>query len=337
MGDISSSITLALLEGAARSGIPRERLIAAAGLDAAALEDTDTRLSYDVHRAVWEAAERATGDPALGLHIAEAVPTQRFGLVARTCLTSPDVGTALANLVRYSRLLRSDIAYTLIEEGDAVRFGFGMTGPPWVIPRHVAEWMMTIVWRGITRGSDAQSSLRLVRFQHAEPPDTSEHRRVFGGPVEFGQSRNEIVLERGVLELPVHESDPETLAHLEERAAEVLSRLPEADSFISDLQRVLYDSLASGDVAISSVCRAMGLERGELTSELKRRGTSYRSVLRSMRSDLARAYLEDRQWSISDVAFVLGYSETAAFKRAFRSWTGKTPAQYRQEVFQEIV
>jgi AraC-like DNA-binding protein len=56
-----------------------------------------------------------------------------------------------------------------------------------------------------------------------------------------------------------------------------------------------------------------------------------------MRSDLARAYLEDRQWSISDVAFVLGYSDTAAFKRAFRSWTGKTPAVYRQEFLQEVV
>jgi len=335
MGDISSAITLALLEGAARSGIPREQLIAAAGLDATLL-DADTRLSYDVHRAVWEAAERATGDPDLGLHIAEAVPTHRFGLVARTCLTSPDVGSALANLVRYSRLLRSDIAYSLDEEGDLVRFGFRMTVPPFVIPRHVAEWMMTIAWRGITRGSDAQSSLRVVRFQHAEPADTSEHRRIFGGPVEFGQRRNELVLDQGALDLPVQESDPETLAHLEARAKQVLSRLPPVDSFISDLHRVLYDSLASGDVAISSACRALGLERGELVRELKQRGTTFRSVLRSMRTDLARAYLEDRQWSISDVAFVLGYSDTAAFKRAFRSWTGKTPAQYRQEVFQEI-
>jgi AraC-like DNA-binding protein len=337
MGDISGSITLALLEGADRFGIPREKLIASAGLDADALEDAETRLSYDVHRAVWEAAERATGDPNLGLHLAEAVPTERFGLVARTCLTSPNVGTALANLVRYSRLIRSDIAYSFDEGDDEVRFGFRMTVPPWVIPRHVAEWMMTIVWRGITRGSAAQASLRIVRFQHAEPPDTAEHRRVFGGPAEFGQRRNELVLDPGALDLPVEESDPETLALLEAQAAEVLSRLPSADPFISDLRRVLYDSLASGDVAISSVCRSLNLERGDLARELKRRGTSYRSVLRSMRTDLARAYLEDRQWSISDVAFVLGYSDTAAFKRAFRSWTGKTPKQYRQEAFQEIV
>ncbi|MBW2275916.1 MAG: AraC family transcriptional regulator [Deltaproteobacteria bacterium] len=336
MGDISSAITLALLEGAAHSGIPREQLIAAAGIDAAIL-DADTRLSYDVHRAVWEAAERATGDPDLGLHIAEAVPTHRFGLVARTCLTSPDVGAAFANLVRYSRLLRSDINYTLDDEGESVRFGITMTVPPWVIPRHVAEWIMTIVWLGITRGSQAQSSLRAVRFQHAEPPDTTEHRRVFGGPVEFGQRGNELVLDRGALDLPVQESDPETLAHLEERAIEVLAKLPPVDPFISDLHRVLYDSLASGEVAISSVCRSLGLDRSELARELRQRGTSYRSVLRSMRTDLARAYLEDREWSISDVAFVLGYSDAAAFKRAFRSWTGKTPARYRQEVFQEIV
>jgi len=337
MGDISGSITMALLAGAERSGIPRESLLEAAGLDASALDDPDTRVSYDVHRAVWEAAERATGDPDLGLHLAEAVPTQLFGLVARTCLTSPDVGTAFANLVRYSRLIRSDIEYHLVESGDRVRFGFKMIVAPWVIPRQVAEWMMTIVWRGVTRGSEAQSALRSVRFQHAAPRETREHRRVFGVPVEFGQRDNELVLDRSVLALRVQESDPATLAHLEERAAEVLSRLPPTDAFIGELQRVLYDSLASGDVALSSVCRALRIDRDELTRELKRRGTTYRSVLRSMRTDLARAYLEDREWSISDVAFVLGFSETAAFKRAFRSWTGKTPAEYRQEVFQEIV
>ena len=168
-------------------------------------------------------------------------------------------------------------------------------------------------------------------------PHTAEHRRIFGGPVEFGQRGIELVLDRSALELPVQESDPETLAHLEARANEVLSKLPPVDSFLGDLRRVLYDSLASGEVSMSSVCRALGIDRGELTRELKRRGTSYRKVLRTMRTDLARAYLEDRQWSIADVAFVLGYSETAAFKRAFRSWTGKTPRQYRQEFFQEIV
>lgn len=328
---------MALVDGAARAGIPRDQLIADAGLDPAALDDPDARLSYDVHRAVWEAAERLTGDPHLGLHVAEAVPTHRFGLVARTCLTSPDVGNAMANLVRYSRLLRSDIAYVLETESQTAWFGFRLTEPPWVIPRLVAEWMLTIVWLGIKRSSDAQPLLRRVCFQHARPADDAEHLRVFGAPVEFGQNRSELVFDRAVLDLPVQESDPATLAHLEERAAEVLSRLPEADRFTGELRRVLYDSLASGDVAISSVSRALGLDRAELTRELKQRGTTYRSVLRSMRSDLARAYLEDRSWSISDVAFVLGFSDTAAFKRAFKGWSGKTPSEYRQEVFQEIV
>jgi AraC-like DNA-binding protein len=330
MGDISSAITRALLEGASRFGVAREQLLVATGLDPAALDDPGARISYDAHRAVWTAAEQLLGDRDLGLHMAEAVPTDRFGLVARTCLTSPDVGTAFANLVRYSRLIRSDIAYTLESSGDRVRFGFRMTAPPWVIPRHVAEWMLAIVWLGIRRGSRAQSALREVRFQHAAPPDAAEHLRIFGAPVSFEQTRNELVFDSGALALPVVESDPQALAALAREASAVLSRLPEVDPFIAALRRVLYDSLASGEVALASVSRALHTSREQLKRDLAVRGTSYRAELRALRVDLARAYLEDRSWTIADVAFVLGYSDTTAFKAAFSSWTGKTPAAYRR-------
>jgi AraC-like DNA-binding protein len=120
----------------------------------------------------------------------------------------------------------------------------------------------------------------------------------------------------------------------EVEARDMLGRLGAADELLTRLRKTVFDALGSGDLVQASIASRMGLAPAQLRRELAARGLSYRELLGAMRRDLALAYLQERKWSLTDVAFVLGFSDSLAFKRAFERWTGQSPADYRRALFE---
>ena len=69
-----------------------------------------------------------------------------------------------------------------------------------------------------------------------------------------------------------------------------------------------------------------------LTRRLAREGTSYSGLLARVQSERARNFLRNRELSVSEIGYRLGYSEPAAFTRAFTGWTGQSPLKWRQSL-----
>ncbi|HYY42110.1 MAG TPA: helix-turn-helix domain-containing protein, partial [Pyrinomonadaceae bacterium] len=171
---------------------------------------------------------------------------------------------------------------------------------------------------------------RSVSFQHPQPADTTEHRRIFRAPVHFDQPRNELVLDRALLALPLARADAGLCALLDRHAQELLARLPQRDDTTAQVRRLLSDALSGGDPNIAAVARQLGLSARTLQRKLRAEGTSYQDLLDLMRRDLARRYLQERDMAVCEVAYLLGFSGPSAFHRAFRRWTGVTPKEFRQ-------
>jgi AraC-like DNA-binding protein len=123
-------------------------------------------------------------------------------------------------------------------------------------------------------------------------------------------------------------SDSHTV--LKERAEEVMARLPAGNGVPLEIRRVLMSHIARGEPQIESVARELRTSARSLQRRLAAAGTSYQELLDSARREAATRYLEDRQLSIGGVAYLLGYSEPAAFHRAFKRWTGTTPQEFRR-------
>lgn len=60
------------------------------------------------------------------------------------------------------------------------------------------------------------------------------------------------------------------------------------------------------------------------------RGTTYGDLLSETRQELAEQYMRQNRHSVSEIAFLLGFSEISSFSRAFRAWTGESPSHYRE-------
>jgi AraC-like DNA-binding protein len=122
-----------------------------------------------------------------------------------------------------------------------------------------------------------------------------------------------------------------TIGVLERHAKEIIACLAAGDNVIIETRRVIMSRIAQGETEIQSVARCLATSARTLQRRLSAAGTSYQELLDSTRCEAASRYLQDRRLSISEVAYLLGYSEPSAFHRAFKRWNGLTPQEFRQQ------
>src|SRR5690606_15263344 len=100
-------------------------------------------------------------------------------------------------------------------------------------------------------------------------------------------------------------------------------------SSLADRVRSVVSERLSGDFTPEGVAAGLGMSSRSLQRKLQELGTSYASILNETRRDLATRYLMDARYSVTEVAFLVGFEDASAFARAFRRWTGRSPSAYR--------
>jgi AraC-like DNA-binding protein len=310
-----------------------EALLDAAGVDATLFEDAESRIPNDTAIALWARVASLTGDPDVGLHVAEAIRPGMFGVIEYVARTSPTLGVGFDRLFRYHRVLH-DVAETRLDR-TAETAGLSHRLPvPGGAPRTVSDfvlaaWLVSgrhvtgVTWRPLE-----------VRFSHAECADTSEYRRVFDAPVTFGHARSELVVSRRVLDLPLVTADAALQPIVEAQASALLRRLPAAESVTDSIRRVLTDELCDGEPTLERTAERLHMSARTLHRRLTEQSTSFRRVVADVRRELAERYLQERKLAIGEIAFLLGFSEASAFHRAFKRWTGHPPLAFRQTISQ---
>lgn len=325
----SASILLARLvvASAARAGVPAEQLLSAAGLPASTLEDADARVPYAAIQRAWDEALRRTGDEAFALRVAEGAAPGAFRVLDYLGRSSATLREAFGQLERCYRLLHDTVEVHLRETGDEARLVYA--GSAEQVPPQAAELALAVaLLRGRTLTGVAWVP-RAVSFRHPPPRDAAPYLRLFGCPVRFGQEEHALTLDRAHLALPVVSADPTLCAILDRHAEELLARLARVDDFGQQVRRCVAAALRGGEPALERVAAQLHVTPRTLQRRLKELGTTYQQLLDQLRSELATRYLREAQLDISEVAFLLGFSEPSAFHRAFRRWTGTTPRRVR--------
>lgn len=327
---VSILMVRALIDGVERAGVPRDRLLAAAGLEAARLDDSRERLTLAGYDRVQVAALELSGDPALGLHLAERSDSHVFDLLGHLTVQAGTLREAIEGILRYSRLLSVGPAATLHEQGEvaSVRFDFPRFDSPSIrLPSELALTGLMRLLR-IFVGPDAQP--RAVCFAYAAPAYRAEYARVFGGVERFGQPFTGLELDRAWLERTQLHTNPELYSLLEAQAERALGRLARDSALVANVLERLGAADPRQPPAMDAVARELGMSARSLRRKLATEGTTYPHLFERARTRMAMRMLEDPQSSIQEVAFAMGFATPAAFHRAFKRWTGKTPKQYKE-------
>jgi AraC-like DNA-binding protein len=312
-----------------RLGLDAASVLSAVGADPAVLGDADARLPHSLLLAIWDEAVARSGDDAFGIHVAEQIRPGAFDVLDYAIRSSATLGEGFGRLVRYHRILHDAAAVELRVEGDRARLLHSLPAEAGPLPRHAAEFILA-GWLVVARQATGLDFAPLaVSFRHAAPEDLGEHQRVFRAPIGFSQPTNGIVIRRGLLDTPLVQSDPGLCAVLEPYVRELLDRVPAATSLAHRVRHLVADGLPSVTSA-EAAARKLGRSRRTLNRQLGREGVSFQSLVDDLRHELALRYLADPRMAVAEVGFLLGFSEASAFHRAFKRWTGLTPAEHRR-------
>lgn len=296
---------------------------AATDLTHALIADADARVTPAQLCVAWAQAIRLSGDSTLALRIAEEIPAGAFGVVEYVCRSAPTVGDTLSQWIRYLRILNDAVTVGLVESGDTVHLRVLEDCDARAPASH--ELCFALVALRIRQLATRPMPLVGVEFSH-RAADPAAYERFFGAPVRFGSDTTQLSFPRAALASPMKTADPALLAILT-RAADALSMPRSADRpFTAQVRRVLASALRSNEGHVDAVAKRLAVTTRSLQRRMKEEGSSFNAVREEVRRDLAHRYI-DEGMALSEVAFLLGFSEPSAFFRAFKRWTGLTPLE----------
>jgi len=328
---LPSLSTRALVQACVRMGLDRDELLAAAGVHASVLDNPDAQVPWQQLGALWREAYAQSQDPDLALHAVEQLPFGAYKVIDFMGGCAPTVGEALARVCRYFPLINDHLQLTILKTDSGRTIELRTASGDTEMPRSYAEYTVAaLVFR--TRGAAGSPwAPDSVDFAFPKPDSDAEHRRLLACPIRFGAAPTAIHLSQATWDRPTGQPDPMLLESLEAHANSMLDKLNEEPPVVLAVRRALVDALHGGQCDLHAVARKTGTSERTLQRRLAKAGVSFGDLLEQTRRALAERYLRDRDVAIGEVSYLLGYSEQSAFSRAFRRWTGVSPAAFRRE------
>jgi len=311
-------------------GLDRAEILRATGVSQKILADPDARVPSSSLWKLWRFGIGRLGDIDLGLECARGLHARGLGLVGYMMLFSQTSLQALRRLSRYSRILNETLRYKLEEE--RFRIQVALEREPRFDPlRHPIDLRLGGILTVLKEICGSPLLPVEVHLSYPRPHRTSGLAQFFGAPLHFGMRESRLVFRRADLERAVPAADPRLAEYLEDLAKETLQRSGDQGTLPDRVRRTIWTDLADGAPSVARVASSLGLSARSLQRRLEQERTSFSSVVEGLRRELALSLLMQRELAISEVGFLLGYSDPAAFHRAFRRWTSRSPRQYRAE------
>jgi AraC-like DNA-binding protein len=318
-GTIAVSATTGLLDTIAASGANADEILRTVGLKRSVLANPDGRIACSTFARVLEEAARATADDCFGLHFGEHFDPKDIGALVYVVANSPTISIAIQNTERYLRIHNNAARTAFSIEGQRgyLRYVLSESDLHW--SRQHNEFSMAVGLRVFRMVAGDRFRPLEVQFTHDTPSRTSEHERVFGCRILFACSANALVLERDVVERLVPAADNRLYRILKEHADRVLSEMPRENDFLGAVRSAIGESIAEGDPKRTRIARKLTMSPRTLERRLKQHGVVYKGLVNDTRRRFALDYLRDRRHTVTQVAFLLGYSEVSAFNRRFQA------------------
>ncbi|NCT81817.1 MAG: AraC family transcriptional regulator [Comamonadaceae bacterium] len=328
---VSARIGALIVQVAAARGAEPQRLMLDAGFDARWLNDPEARMPLTVEERLWARAAEVTCDPLFGLHAAEAIRPGAFDVLDYAVRTAPDLRTALQRLARYNRLVHDLAGFEIVPHGDAVRIEHRFGGSAIRPCRQAAEFTLAslVVVASQMGGQPVPASA--VEFAHPLGGEPAAYRSVFGVTPRFDAPVSCLVLAARVLDRPVPAADPALSRIVTAHAEQLLAAHPPVqESIAAQVRRQLAENIAKGPMTLNLVARRLHLSERSLQRRLDDEGTCFADLVDQVRRELALRYIADERLALGEVAYLLGFAEPSPFHRAFKRWTGTTPAAARR-------
>ena len=307
-------------------------LLARAELTLDDLQEGDAHISLRKGLMAFEAAAELANNPTLCIEYACAMPVGEIGPMGFAMSSARTVGDALRTIQRFLPLIGSLTRCEFVTDDEGSGIGWDHAVPADHPTAQLSIWGAASVFERLRPALEADAHPCRMEFNFSAPGPEEAFQRYFGPGLKFDAAQNLLLIASQDLDRRMPSSD-DRLHHLMRRFAELEeARLGvHGTTLIADVRHAIAASLRDGTPSIDDIARQTGTTTAQLRRELKKQDLDFRRLVEAVRKAKAIDYLTGSQINITDIAFVLGYSETSAFTRACKNWFGKSPRAVRTE------
>ena len=329
---VNTKLLESLLSGARYHQVNLDRVFETAGLDPEILKKCD-RLQLDSVGPLLRSLWLQMGDEASGF-LTRPFKLGVFSMMCHALITSGNLRRGLQRSARFIELMSDDLSLELKETGDEAHFIIHYRNPhnldqTFFVTSLFVIWIRLSCWL-----INQPIILERIQFEFPKPSYSEEYSLMFPCRHGFSQSSNRVVFNKRLLSIPIKQ-DSETLKTFLHNAPEsLLTQFRSDNSLTAQIKRILLHrngmQTQIENMNFDLVSSELNMTTHTLRRRLKDENNSFQEIKDSIRRDRALLLLDDPALALHDISITLGFSESAAFNRAFKKWTGLTPGLYRE-------
>ncbi|MEM9191187.1 MAG: AraC family transcriptional regulator [Myxococcota bacterium] len=319
------------LRYAAARSFSRQDLLRRLGLREEDIASNEARVPAESLYRLLDILVRELDDPGVPIHIVQSANLADLHVMGFAVMTSLNAQDAIERACRYYRLLTDTGFYQLDVDDEQYHIRW-VSDPPRTLGERLSAESAIAGYLHHMRSSAGRSVVPTnVSFTHPAPEDLRVHRSFFRGPVRFSADYAGFsFLRSDMKDVVPQRADPALNAFFVRHAEGMLEELGPATDLVLRSRDVISRVLASGEPSIAVVSKQLGMSERTLRRALKKEGSSFRELVDDVRRCRAESLLQSDRTTISEIAFLLGFSDASAFSRAFRRWCGVSPQAFRQ-------
>jgi AraC-like DNA-binding protein len=331
MPNAAGTISRLAYAHAVERGANVDRLLRKAGLLLSQINDTDIRLEVRRQIKFLNLVAETLNDDFLGFHLAQNVDLRKIGLFHYLMASSDTLDEGIQRVARYSSIVNQGMRLTY-RAGKQIRITCEYVGVPRHLDHHQIEFWATALMKGCREHANRFLTADRVSFVHRRTR-ISELKSFYRCELRFCADIDEAAFPLSFREVRVVTADPNLNKLLIRFCEEALAhRGQNRGSLETSVENALAVLLPHGKARLPEVARKLTMGRRTLARRLASEGLTFSAVLHELRSDLAKRHLADQNLSISQVAWLLGYSDVSAFSHAHKRRTGTTPRAMRHHL-----
>lgn len=329
MATLLSTMTNVLVRISAQYGDAVDAAAIADGAPGGADRAASQRIPVDRFDAAVLWLVEHTGDPHAGLKAGACWHPSDLGPLGLAWLTAQDLQSALAMAVRYARILgdRGLAVHSATRESTTFVFDPRRSDPR--VDAFLAEFVLSLVLGMCRANAGAGFHPMQVTLRAGDAAFADGYARVFGCPVSCDAEANALFLPNAPMQAPLRTGNAHLAGLLGEAVAAAYAQLDRRD-IVGRCRREVLQALPERLIGLEEAADRLHISQRTLQRRLADVGCTFQQVVDDVRRDLAARWLQEEK-SVTEVAFLLGFSSSGSFSRAYGKWTGRKPADSRRE------
>jgi AraC-like DNA-binding protein len=301
-----------------------------AGIDPELMLNPQARVSIQCVDKLWDQAVAQINDPTFGVKMVQHWHPSMMGALGYAWLVSSTLRRAMGRVDRYIHAVSEGLETKLEDTPAGLKLSFYIDESVDAKPQqHTLIIAVVMHMCRFNFGDDLVASQ--IHLARPEPDSRKVIDDFFRTDVNFNAEIDSITIARADADAELSSANKQLALMHDEVLMKYLIQIKKGD-IVDQVKNIILENLPDGQVTDSLVAKELNLSERSMQRRLKEHETTFRYLLDAVREMVAKQYIENPMNRMSDIAFLIGFSEQSAFSRAFKKWTGKSPLEYRNSI-----